>query len=145
MKLAAKLLAWVCIGALGVSCGGGVSGGIVVSDAWARTSPTPGTAGAAYMMITNDGSADDRLLSASSDIAMQVKLHETKDNNGVMEMSPADGITIPANGQAELKPGSYHMMLIGLKQELKAGEKITLTLNFEKAGAIAVTAEVRDP
>jgi periplasmic copper chaperone A len=59
-------------------------------------------------------------------------------------MQKVDRLEIPAGGSVQLKPGSYHIMLIDLTQELKAGEKIEITLNFEKAGAVKVMAEVRE-
>jgi hypothetical protein len=66
-----------------------------------------------------------------------------KDN--VMSMSPVEAIEVPANGQVELKPGGYHVMLVGLKQDLKVGDIVKLTLVFEKAGRIDVEAEVKNP
>jgi copper(I)-binding protein len=128
------------------ACGGsgGTTGGITVSDAWARTSPMMERAGAAYMVLQNNGAAEDKLLSAESDVAQTIELHETKEMNGMMQMSPVPNIPVPANGKAELKPGGLHVMLIGLNRELKAGDKVQLTLNFEKAGKVPVTAEVKE-
>ncbi len=117
---------------------------ITIKDAWARPSPTMSGAGAAYFVIENSGAADDKLLSVKSDVSMMTELHETKEVDGMMEMSPVDAITVPANGQAELKPGSYHVMLMKLNHELKAGEQIKLTLTFEQAGTVEVTCEVKD-
>ncbi len=62
-----------------------------------------------------------------------------------MTMSPVEAIDVPANGQVELKPGGYHIMLIGLKQDMKVGDKIKLTLTFEKAGNVIVEAGVMEP
>ena len=61
----------------------------------------------------------------------------------MMQMSPVPNIPVPANGKVELKPGGFHLMLIGLTRPLKIGDKVQLTLNFEKAGKIPVTAEVQ--
>lgn len=117
--------------------------GITVSGAWVRA---PGANGGAFMVIQNGGAEADRLLSASSDVAETVEVHEMKMENDVMVMREVEGgIEIPARGKVELKPGGYHVMLINLKQELKPGEKVTITLNFEKAGAITVQAEVKAP
>lgn len=155
----APLASVVVIALLVAACSGG-SGGIKTSNAWARTSPMVAGAEAAYMLIENTGSAADVLLGGSSDIAKAVEVHETV----VMEASPApaasdggmgtggsmvgmqkvDRLEIPAGGSVELKPGSYHFMLIGLTRELTAGEKIDITLKFEKAGDVKVTAEVRE-
>ena len=103
---------------------GGTTGGITVSDAWARTSPMMERAGAAYMVLQNSGAAEDKLLSVESDVAQTIELHETKESGGMMSMSPVPNIPVPANGQAELKPGGFHVMLIGLNRELKVGDKV---------------------
>jgi len=67
----------------------------------------------------------------------------TGTGGSMMGMQKMDRLEIPAGGSVELKPGSYHIMLIGLTRELKAGERIDITLKFEKAGDVKVTAEVR--
>jgi copper(I)-binding protein len=136
------MLAALALAACGGS--GGTTGGITVSDAWARTSPMMERAGAAYMVLQNSGAAEDKLLSVESDVAKTIELHETKEMNGMMQMSPVPNILVAASGKTELKPGGLHVMLIGLTRELKVGDKVQLTLNFEKAGKIPVTAEVRD-
>lgn len=101
---------------------------------------------AAYMVLVNQSNTPDRLISASTDVANVVELHETKMVNNVMQMAPVEGgIAVPANGRVELKPGGLHVMLIGLKRDLKEGETVRLTLNFERAGAITVDAPVRMP
>ena len=131
------------------ACGGG--GGIKVTDAWARNSPAVAAAGAAYMVIENTGSAADALIGASSTVAKATEVHETVEmpaasdgtSSGMMGMQPVSRVEIPAGGKLELKPGSYHVMLIGLNQELKVGDTIEITLKLEKAGEIKVTVEVR--
>jgi copper(I)-binding protein len=137
------VLAALALAACGGS-GGTASGGITVSDAWALPSPMMERAGAAYMVLRNNGAAADKLLSVESDVAKTIELHETKESSGMMAMSPVPNIPVPANGKAELKPGGFHVMLIGLNRELKAGDKVQLTLNFEKAGKVPVTAEVKE-
>jgi copper(I)-binding protein len=138
-----RLTAFLAVGLILAACAG-ASGGIEVKDAWVRSSAMMDRAGAAYMVITNTGSQADRLLSVSGDIAEVIELHETKEVNDMMEMAPVTAITVPANGQAELAPGGLHIMLIGLTRELVVGEEVELTLTFENAGVIAVTAEVRE-
>ncbi len=118
--------------------------GITVTDAWARPSPMMDRAGVVYMVLQNNSSVDDKLLSAQSDVAKTIELHETKQSGDMMEMSPIPNIPLPSNGKAELKPGGMHMMLVGLNRELKAGDKINFTLFFDKAGQVPVTVEVRD-
>ena len=109
------------------------------------------------MIIENTGSSADALTRASSDVAPAVEVHETVDMSSampgasdggmggspVMGMQKIDRLEIPAGGKVELKPGSYHVMLIGLTRELQAGETIEITLTFEKAGEVKVSAEVR--
>jgi hypothetical protein len=94
--------------------------------------------------LANEGSSPDVLLSAESQVAAAVEMHETKiDENDVMRMTLLSKIEVPAEGSVSLEPGGKHIMLINLKQELKPAEKISLTLNFEKAGPLTVEAEVR--
>lgn len=136
---------------LPVACSGGgdaetdvTTTDITVTDAWVRESPMVERAGAAYMVIQNGGSAEDRLLAATTNAAATVELHESKEMNGMMTMEPVEAIVIPAGGQAELKPGGLHVMLIDLQAPLAAGDEVSLTLRFERAGEMTVTAVVRE-
>ncbi len=83
------------------------------------------------------------LVAAASDVADAVEIHLSEMKDDVMTMRQVDGVDVPAAGEAVLKPGSYHIMLIGLNQELAVGDKVSLTLTFEKAGQMNVEAEVR--
>ena len=104
-----------------------------------------GANGAAYMIIKNTGDTADKLLRAESQVSEVVELHISEMNDGVMKMRQVEYIEAPAGGQAELKPGGLHIMLIGLKQDLVEGESIDITLYFEEAGKVRVSAEVRAP
>lgn len=106
---------------------------------------TSGGTSAAYMEITNSGSTADALIKAESDVADSVELHTMTMEGDVMKMTPVEKVDIPANGSATLKPGSFHIMLIGLRHDLKEGEAVTLTLTFQNAGTIQVEAPVRKP
>jgi hypothetical protein len=100
--------------------------------------------GAVYMTLDNTSASADRLTGGSSDVADKVQIHEMSVVNGVMQMRQlADGLPVPAGGSVVLKPGSYHVMLIGLKKPLTAGETFPLTLTFAKAGNISVTVAVQ--
>lgn len=152
----ARLIPVTIIALLAAACSG-AGGGITVTDAWSRPSPAVSGAGAAYMVIENTGSSADALTGGQSDVATAVEVHETVDmssampaaSDGGMGSSPMmgmqriDRLEIPAGGKVELKPGSYHVMLIGLTRELQVGETIEITLTFEKAGDVKVSAEVR--
>lgn len=119
-------------------------GSLTVTDAWARPSTGMAMAGAAYLTITNGTGAADALLSVTTAAASTAEVHETtQSSDGMMGMHPIDRLEVPAGGTVKLEPGGYHVMLIGLTGDLVAGAKIELTLTFEKAGAITVTAEVR--
>ena len=129
-------------------------GSMKVSGAWARASSAMAAAGAAYMTIENSGSAADALVGASSPAAKTVEVHETVQmgtpapgasaDSGMMGMQPIARLEIPAGGTVELKPGSYHLMLIDLNGDLVVGSTIEITLTFETAGPLTVTAEVRE-
>jgi copper(I)-binding protein len=116
--------------------------GIVIADAWARTTPGKAPTGAAYLTVTNSGAAADRLVGASSPVAATTELHEDKEENGIMKMRPVPVLPIAPGQSITLKPGGYHLMLTGLKAPLKQGESFPLTLTFEKAGAKEVQVEV---
>jgi periplasmic copper chaperone A len=117
---------------------------IQVEQPWSRATPTSASTGAVYLTITNKSHDTDRLLGASSDVADKLQIHEMKVVNGTMEMREVSGgLPVPAGGSVVLKPGSYHVMLIGLKKPLKAGETIPLTLDSEKAGKVSITVPIR--
>jgi copper(I)-binding protein len=102
--------------------------------------------GAIFMRLVNTGGEADRLTSARSDVAEVVEIHETRMEGEVMKMQHLpDGIELPAGGQVELKPGGYHIMLIGLKRDLKEGDQVRLELEFEKSGRKTANAQVRQP
>jgi len=117
---------------------------ITIEQPWARATPGGAKTGAVYMTLDNKSATADRLTGASSDVADKLQIHEMKVENGVMKMREvAGGLPIPPSGSVVLKPDSYHVMLIGLKKPLTAGEKFSLTLTFEKAGNISVTVPVQ--
>lgn len=102
-----------------------------------------GGMGAAYMVITNRGAEADRLVGGSTAVADVVEIHEIVEAGGVMEMRPlGEGLEIGADSTVTLEPGGYHVMLIGLTQDLTAGESYELTLVFEHAGEVVVTVAI---
>ncbi len=115
-------------------------GQLVIVHPWARATPPGAKVAGGYLTIENNGTENDRLVAATAEIAGRVDVHEMAVDNGVMKMRPlTDGLEIPAGGSVELKPGSYHMMMMDLTGPLKAGESIAGTLTFEKAGTVDVT------
>jgi copper(I)-binding protein len=98
--------------------------------------------GAAFMLLTNTDKEADRLVAATSPVCGRVEIHEMADENGVMKMRQVSSLEIPAEASVELKPHSYHLMLMDLPSPLKAGSKFPLTLSFEKAGDVDVMVDV---
>lgn len=96
---------------------------------------------AGFMQIKNNSPEDDRLVAASTDFA-DAELHEIIMVGDVMKMSPVSGIDIPAHSTVELKSGSYHVMFVNLKKEVKLGDTVNLTLSFENAGDVTISAVV---
>jgi hypothetical protein len=102
-----------------------------------------GSNSAAYMLLRNTSDADDALVRASTAVADTVELHTVEmTDDGVMKMRPVPQIDIPAGGETSLQPGGFHVMLLGLKHDLKEGETVDLTLTFENAGDVTITAPV---
>ncbi len=125
---------------------GVTAGSLHIKGAWARPAQMMGgSTSAAYMVIENSGSAPDRLIRVSGDLANAIELHTATNNNGVMEMRPVEAIEVPASSSVELKPGGYHIMMIGVKQPLKPDDTVPLTLTFAQAGNVNITATVRSP
>jgi hypothetical protein len=121
---------------------------IVIEGVWGRPSPKVATAGAFYMVIKNNGSEADRLISADSDSCGTVELHESYDmGDGVMGMRPVEGgfIEIPAKGEVELKMGGLHIMCIEKLDDFDTGATLTLNLVFEKSGTKTVEVVIQNP
>lgn len=127
---------------------------IHVEDAWARPAdaasmgddemPMSGMNSAAYFLIVNDGRRADALIGITSEAADSTEMHETRiDENNVAQMLPVARVEVPARGTVEFTPGSYHVMLVGLTQDLKVGDTLTLKLQFEKSGEIVVDVPIQ--
>ena len=120
------------------------SGSISIEKPFSRATPSGSKVGVGYMTITNKGNAADRLVSASSPVAGKVEIHEMTMQGGVMKMREIPGgLPIDAGKTASLAPGGYHLMLMELKAPLKKGDKVPITLIFEKAGKVDVTLDVQ--
>ncbi len=134
--LSAGVLAAVAIPALAED--------IMVEDAYARSSSGMAKAGAAFMVIMNTGTEDDRLVAASSDAAARVELHTHKiDENGVAKMMEVEeGFVIPAGGEHALARGGDHVMFMGLTAPFEHEQMLSVTLTFEKAGDMTVEIPV---
>ncbi|RJG40508.1 copper chaperone PCu(A)C [Mesorhizobium sp. DCY119] len=122
------------------------AGSISIEHPFANATPPAATRGAAYMKLANQGAEDDALVSATGAVADKIEIHQTTVADGVVSMRPVpDGLTVPAGAHVDLTVGSYHLMLIGLKQPLVAGQRIPIVLSFRHAGDVAVELAVEAP
>jgi periplasmic copper chaperone A len=120
------------------------AGAITIGHPYARATAAGQPTGGGFMKFVNGGGTD-KLLSVSAEVSKTVELHEMKMEGDVMRMRQVDGIELQAGKTVELKPGGYHVMFIGLKAPLKAGDKFPVKLKFEKAGDVTVEVKVEAP
>jgi copper(I)-binding protein len=114
-------------------------GGLRVGNPWTRATPKGASVAGGYMSITNGGTAPDRLIAGSSEIAARFEVHSMVMEQGVAKMRPVQGgLEIKPGETVELRPGSLHIMLMGLKRPLEKGQKVKGTLEFEKAGKLDI-------
>jgi copper(I)-binding protein len=116
---------------------------LVIDDPYVRLAPPNAPASGAFMLIKNTANTDRKLLRAESPAAKIVELHTHINDNGVMKMREVPQIEIKAHGQTELKPGSYHVMLINLTQPLKEGDMVPISLKFDDGSVQQISAPVR--
>ena len=119
------------------------AGELVVDAPYVRLVPPNAPASGAFMTISNHGGSDRQLVKAESPAARVVELHTHVNEDGVMKMRPVPAIDIKAHGQTQLKPGSFHIMLIDLKQPLKEGDQVALTLDFDDGTRLQLDAPVQ--
>ncbi len=135
-----------------VACGRTVEPRLQVEAAWAR--PTAGgsshagggmgNVGAVYFTLANGGGAPDRLIGVTTRVAEVAEIHQTRVQDGVARMVPVpEGVIVPPGERVVFGPGSYHVMLMGLRRPLRPGDRFTMTLSFEQSDSITVNVEVR--
>ena len=117
--------------------------GIEISNPWARPA-MKGSNGVVYFLLQNHSAGRDELTGVSSDVAEAVEIHESKMEGDVMQMQQVMSVPISGKASIEFAPGSFHVMLIGLKQELKAGDEIQVTLHFRNQKDIGLTLLVQE-
>jgi copper(I)-binding protein len=116
---------------------------VKVEDAWVRGTVSTQKATGAFMRLTSTANA--RLVAAQSPVAGVVEIHEMAMENDIMKMRQIPGLDLAAGRTLELKPGGYHVMLMDLKQPLKGGDSVPLTLVFEDDAKKRFTQEVKAP
>jgi len=135
-KFLLSLTYYAALGIFPVAALSQAKGELEIENAWARATPPGAAVAGGYFAIRNKGAVADRLVGVSSPASARVEIHEMAMEKDVMRMREVKGIDVPAKKSVELKPGGYHLMLIELKAPLKPGDKLPLTLRFEKAGEV---------
>lgn len=127
------------------ACGGRPPSGMVaVHDGWVRETTAGVTVSAGYARIENGTGQNVRLTGADTPAAGRVEIHNVIDDGGVMRMRPlAEGLEVPAGETVELRPGSYHLMLLDLQRPLRGGERIPVTFRFGTNAPVTASFEVR--
>jgi copper(I)-binding protein len=118
-------------------------GTLEISRPWTRATPPTAQSGGGFLTITNKGTTPDRLVAARSGASDRVEIHEMRMDGNVMRMRELEkGLEIPAGATVMLKPGSYHIMFMGLKAPFAKDAKVQMTLVFEKAGSLDIALDV---
>ena len=120
-------------------------GNLTITNNWIRATPPAAMVGGGFLVIENSSTKDDTLISVEFGGAKKSEIHEMKMDDGIMKMRPLyDGIVVPAGGKIELKPGGFHLMFMGLKDQLKDGQNFPIKLTFANAGEITLEFPVLD-
>lgn len=135
-NLLLAMLGCIAMGAFSDAIFAQSKGDIEIEKPWARATPPGAAVGGGYLTIRNNGPAGDRLVGVSSPVSARVEMHEMKMDKDVMRMREVKGVEVPAKGAVEFKPGGFHLMFMELKAPLKQGDKVPVTLRFEKTGEV---------
>jgi copper(I)-binding protein len=121
-------------------------GDLVISQPWSRAAPAGSDLASSYLTIENKGSAADRLVGGSTDVAEKLQIQQTSMSGGATSAQPVEGgLGISPGDKVVLAPGGYKLALLKLKSPLKKGTKVSMTLEFEKAGKVTVPFDVLGP
>lgn len=123
----------------------GAADNVTVQDPYVRLAPPNAPATGAFMVIRNNGDTDIKVLKADNPASRVTELHTHINDGGVMKMRPVPAIEIKAKGEAVLKPGSLHVMMIDLKAPMKEGDVVPITLSFDDGSSKQVDARVVKP
>lgn len=123
----------------------GAADSVSAVDPYVRLAPPGAPATGAFMVLKNAGDKDVKVVKAESPVAKVTELHTHINEGGVMKMRQVPAIDIKAKGEAELKPGGLHVMLIDMKAPLKEGDQVAITLGFDDGSSKKIEAPVRKP
>ena len=117
-------------------------GDLKINHPWARATAGLARNGAAYVTLANEGEAVERLLGVTTPVARKARLHGHIVEAGIVKMRPVEAIEVAPGEPVVLKPGGFHIMLMGLEAPLEAGAAFPMTLRFAVAGAIEIEVRV---
>ena len=140
----ARISRWLVLPLLLLAAGSALAGQLTVKYAWARATPPGVSMGVIYFQIENGSAKSDRLLKLKTSVAASAGVHRTEIVEGIAQMSEVAVLHVAPGEKFEFAPGGYHVMLMGLKKPLVAGQKFELELLFEVAGPCKVAVVVRD-
>lgn len=123
------------------------AGDLLISQPWSRAAPKGAESASSYLTIENKGASADRLVGASADVAEKVEIEKISMVGGGMQVNPVEGgLTIAPGEKVVMAPGGGNRLgLQKLKSALKKGTRVSMTLEFEKAGRVAVAFDVLSP
>ncbi len=139
-----RRLHWLALPLLLVTARGALAGELAVESAWARATPPGAKVAAVYLVIDNQSTKSDRLLKLRSPVAASAEVHRSSVEDGIARMRPVTVMHIGAGERIAFEPGGLHVMLMGLRKPLVAGQSFMLELTFEVAGPRRVVVAVRD-
>jgi periplasmic copper chaperone A len=118
-------------------------GDLVISQPWSRAAPRGAEVATSYLTIENKGTTADRLVGGSTEVAEKLQIQQITMIGGGMAVQPVDaGLGISPGEKVVLAPGGYRLALLKLKSQLKKGTKVSMTLEFERAGQVTVAFDV---
>ena len=115
----------------------GAPAGVQALRPWSRPA-VAGTNAIGYLVLANRGGAPETLKKVETQLAAKVEIHSSSMAGGIMSMTPVETVSVPAGGQVTFGPGAYHLMIIGLKRTLKAGDQVPATLSFASGARLKV-------
>lgn len=144
-----KLNTLICVSVLAISAAGAAlahdykAGALKIGHPWTRATPNGASVGGGYLSVENTGPDADKLVGGTLVGAGRVEVHQMSMEGSVMKMAPVDGgLFIKPGETVSLKPGGYHLMFLDLKGQLRKGEMLKGSLEFEKAGKVEVEFKV---
>jgi hypothetical protein len=140
----ARALGWLALPLLLLAARGALAGELTVTSAWARATTPSATMGVAYFRIDNGSAKSDRLLKLGTSVAASAEMHRSSVEDGIARMRAVPVLHVAPGEKVEFAPGGLHVMLVGLRKPLVAGQTFELELMFEVAGPRRVKVYVRE-